>query len=28
MRLALGGRAGVPHINLDTLLCFLLEDLL
>jgi predicted YcjX-like family ATPase len=28
MRLALAGRAGVPHIGLDTLLTFLLEDLL
>lgn len=28
MRLALGGRGGVPHIGLDTLLAFLLEDLL
>ncbi len=28
MRLALGGRAGVPHIGLDHLLTFLLEDLL
>nr|WP_283949668.1 YcjX family protein [Limobrevibacterium gyesilva] len=28
MRLPLGGRGGVPHINLDTLLVFLLEDLL
>jgi uncharacterized protein len=27
-RLPLGGRAGVPHIGLDTLLVFLLEDLL
>lgn len=28
LRLALGGRGGVPHIGLDTLLAFLLEDLL
>jgi len=28
MRLALGGRGGVPHIALDTLLTFLLEDVL
>ena len=28
MRIALGGRGGVPHIGLDTLLAFLLEDLL
>jgi hypothetical protein len=28
VRLPLGGRGGVPHINLDTLLVFLLEDLL
>jgi hypothetical protein len=28
MRLALGGRGGVPHIGLDALLAFLLEDLL
>jgi predicted YcjX-like family ATPase len=28
MRLALGGRGGVPHIGLDQLLSFLLEDLL
>jgi predicted YcjX-like family ATPase len=28
MRLALGGRGGVPHIRLDALLAFLLEDLL
>ena len=28
MRLVLAGRAGVPHIGLDTLLTFLLEDLL
>ena len=28
MRLALGGRGGVPHIGLDLLLAFLLEDLL
>ncbi len=27
-RLPLGARGGVPHINLDTLLAFLLEDLL
>jgi predicted YcjX-like family ATPase len=28
MRLPLGGRGGVPHIALDALLVFLLEDLL
>jgi predicted YcjX-like family ATPase len=28
MRLPLGGRAGVPHVNLDTLLVFLLDDVL
>jgi predicted YcjX-like family ATPase len=28
MRLTLGGRGGVPHIGLDLLLAFLLEDLL
>jgi predicted YcjX-like family ATPase len=28
MRLALGGRGGVPHIGLDALLTFLLEDVL
>jgi predicted YcjX-like family ATPase len=28
MRLPLGGRGGVPHINLDVLLAFLLEDVL
>jgi predicted YcjX-like family ATPase len=28
LRLTLGGRAGVPHIGLDSLLAFLMEDLL
>lgn len=28
LRLALGGRGGVPHIGLDSLLAFLLEDVL
>jgi predicted YcjX-like family ATPase len=28
MRLPQGGRGGVPHVNLDTLLVFLLDDLL
>lgn len=28
LRLTLSGRAGVPHIGLDSLLAFLLEDLL
>ena len=28
MRLPLGGRGGVPHINLDALLAFLLDDVL
>ena len=28
MRLPLGGRGGVPHIGLDPLLAFLLEDVL
>jgi predicted YcjX-like family ATPase len=28
MRPPLGGRGGVPHINLDALLAFLLEDVL
>ncbi len=28
MRLPLSGRGGIPHINLDSLLAFLLEDLL
>ena len=28
MRLPLGGRGGVPHIDLDALIAFLLEDVL